>query len=423
MKILVIGGGGREHTLVWKISRSPLADKIYCAPGNPGIAQLAECVSIAVDDINDLADFAQAEGIGLTIVGPELPLTLGIADEFTKRGLEVFGVNKKAARLEGSKVFMKELLRKYNIPTAGYKVFEDPRAAKDFIRRKGAPLVVKADGLAAGKGVLLCFSVQEALDAVSEVMERKAFGDAGNQVIIEQYLEGEEISFLAFTDGKTVLPMVSAQDHKAVFDGDKGPNTGGMGAYSPAPLVDSRLYEKIMQRVMYPTVEALAAEGCDYRGVLYAGLMIIEGDPYVLEFNARFGDPETQVILPRLETDLVPVFLAVSRAELAGVGLEWKRESAVCVVLASGGYPGAYEKGRVISGLNAFDDKDNLLVFHAGTANREGSVVTSGGRVLGVTALAEELPQSINLAYEGVKQLNFEGMYYRRDIGNKAVTG
>jgi len=420
LKVLVVGGGGREHTLVWKISRSPLVSKIYCAPGNTGIARLAECVPLAAGDIAGLADFAQAKGVDLTVVGPELSLTLGIADEFEQRGLAVFGVNKQAAQLEGSKVFMKNLLQKYNIPSAEYRVFEDAQAAKDYVAQKDGPLVVKADGLAAGKGVLICPDQAAALEAVAEVMERRAFGEAGARVVIEEYLEGEELSFLAFTDGKTVLPMVSAQDHKAVYDGDKGPNTGGMGAYSPAPLVDERLYERIMQGVMLPTVEALAAEGCNYRGVLYAGLMIVEGKPYVLEFNARFGDPETQVILPRLESDLIPVFLAVSRGELAGMELNWKQEAAVCVVLASGGYPGAYQKGKLIKGLDKLADEDNLLVFHAGTASQEDGVVTAGGRVLGVTALAGELPEAISLAYEGVRQLHFEGMYYRRDIGRKA---
>lgn len=421
MKVMVVGGGGREHTLVWKISCSPLIDKIYCAPGNPGIAQLAECVSLAVSDINGLADFAEIKGIDLTVVGPELPLTLGIADEFERRGLRIFGVNKKAAQLEGSKVFMKQLLHKYNIPTADYQVFETSQVAKEYIEQKDGPLVVKADGLAAGKGVLVCPDKQSALDAVSEIMERKVFGAAGREVVIEEYLEGEEISFLAFTDGKSLLPMVSAQDHKAVYDGDKGPNTGGMGAYSPAPLVDKPLYDKIMNRVMLPTVKALVGEGIDYRGVLYAGLMIVDNNPYVLEYNARFGDPETQVILPRLKSDIVPVFLAVSCGELAGVEQLWKQEAAVCVVIASGGYPGDYQKGRLIKGLEDFEGHEDLMVFHAGTTFQEGGVVTAGGRVLGVTALSKELPEAISLAYEGVRHIHFDDMYYRRDIGKKAL--
>ncbi|MBI5788491.1 MAG: phosphoribosylamine--glycine ligase [Candidatus Schekmanbacteria bacterium] len=421
MKVLVIGSGGREHTLIWKIKKSPLVDKVYCAPGNAGIAQIAECIPLAVSDLSGLLDFACTKSIDLTVVGPELPLTLGIVDEFNRNGLKIFGVNKKSAQLEGSKVFMKELMSKYRIPTAGFRVFTDAQLAKDYVRQKGMPLVVKADGLAAGKGVVVCRKEAEARQAIDEIMERRVFGAAGDKLIIEDCLAGEEVSFLAFTDGKTVLPMVSAQDHKAIFDGDNGPNTGGMGAYSPAPLVDDNLYHKIMERVMLPTVKALAAEGYDYRGVLYAGLMIIGGEPYVLEFNARFGDPETQVIVPRLASDIVPVFQAVIEGKLAEIELNWRTEAAVCVVLAAGGYPGKYGKGDLIGGWDKFDNSGDLLLFHAGTANREGGIVSAGGRVLGITALHHDLKQAIASTYTGIEKIQFKDMYYRKDIGHRAI--
>ncbi len=421
MKILVIGSGGREHALVWKIGASPLVSKIYCLPGSAGIAKTAECVALDPLDITQVADWAYQHRIDLTVVGPELPLTLGIVDEFQTRGLAIFGATKKAARIEGSKVFCKELLRKYNIPTADYRSFSEPQAAKDYVRQLTKPVVVKADGLAAGKGVIICKDNAAAEQAVTLIMEERAFGAAGERIIVEDCLVGDEASFLVFTDGETVLPMVSAQDHKPVYDGDQGPNTGGMGAYSPTPLVTPELTERIMQQVMLPTVKGLAREGCPYKGVLYAGIMLVDGKPYVLEFNARFGDPETQVILPLMDSDIVPVMQAVVAERLAEVNIKWKPGAAVCVTLASGGYPGSYQKGQVIKGLNKLQSMDNILLFHAGTNYKNGSWITNGGRVLGVVGYGLDIPAAIECAYKGVSNVNFEQMHCRTDIGKKAV--
>ncbi|PLX99704.1 MAG: phosphoribosylamine--glycine ligase, partial [Desulfuromonas sp.] len=365
MKVLVIGGGGREHALVWKIAQSPLVEKVYCAPGNPGIAQQAECVSIAVDDLDGLLAFATENGVDLTVVGPELPLTLGIVDRFKAAGLTIFGPDAKGAQLEGSKVFCKDVMAKYGVPTAAYGTFVEREDAVAFVRQHGAPIVVKADGLAAGKGVVVAQSEAEAIEAIEASLVDGAFGDAGRTVVIEEFLAGEEASFIAFTDGKTILPLASSQDHKPVYDDDKGPNTGGMGAYSPAPVVTPAIHDIVVEQVLKPLVEGMEAEGCPYNGVLYAGLMIDGDEVKVLEFNARLGDPEAQPLLSRLKSDLVPVLTACAKGELAGVELEWHDKAAVCVVMASGGYPKDFVKGHAISGLDAAALIEDLTVFHA----------------------------------------------------------
>jgi phosphoribosylamine--glycine ligase len=421
MRVLVIGSGGREHALVWKLKQSPQVKQLFAAPGNAGIAELAECTDISASEVRRLADFAAKKGIDLTVVGPELPLTLGIADEFESRGLRIFGANQQAAIREGSKVFAKRLMKKYKIPTGFFQTFYRADDARRYIQDVGAPIVVKADGLASGKGALVCQTVKEALDAVKIIMEDRIFGDAGEKVVVEEFLSGEEASFLAFTDGETVLPMASSQDHKPVFDDDKGPNTGGMGAYSPAPLVADEVHRKIMEQIMIPTVKAMAAEGRPYRGVLYAGLMIKDGEPRVLEFNARFGDPEAQPLLMRMESDLFAILDAVVDRRLHEVEIRWRPEPAVCVVMASGGYPGVHEKGKVISGLRAAARLKDVVVFHAGTALAGGKVVTNGGRVLGVTALGKDIPDAIARAYRAVEKIRWEGVQYRTDIGRKAL--
>ena len=421
MKVLVVGGGGREHALVWKIAQSKKVRKIFCAPGNAGIGKIAECVNIKADRINDLLNFARFEGVDLTIVGPEAPLTLGIVDLFEKEGKKIFGVSKAAAELEGSKVFSKELMRRYNIPSAGYKVFYSPIEAESYIRMKRAPIVVKADGLAAGKGVVVAATEGEAVDAIDLIMRKKAFGESGNRVIIEECLVGEEASFMAFSDGTTVVPMASSQDHKRVFDGDKGPNTGGMGAYSPAPVVTPELEERIMREIMLPTVRGMKQEGKPYKGVLYAGIMVTEDGPKVLEFNVRFGDPEAQPLLMRLDGDIVEIMMAVAEGNLRPEMVGWKPEAAVCVVGAAKGYPGSYEKGTPISGLEEANSVPGVVVFHAGTADKEDKVVTNGGRVLGVTAIGRDVAEAIKHAYEGMGKIHFDGMHYRKDIGARAL--
>jgi len=418
----MIGGGGREHTLVWKIAQSPLVEKIYCIPGNAGIGDIADCRKMDVEEsLDPLVQFAGDEKIDLTVVGPEDPLANGIVDHFENLGLKAFGPSKAATDIESSKVFSKRLMNKYSIPTAESETFYDPREAESYIRKVGPPIVVKADGLAKGKGVLLCHDLQEALDAVNTIMVKKAFGEAGNRVLVEEFLEGEEASFIAFTDGKAILPMSSSQDHKPIYDGDRGPNTGGMGAYSPAPVVTDEVHDLIMETVMEPAVKGMAAEGRLYKGVLYAGLMLTEGKPKVLEFNARFGDPETQAVIPRLKSDIVPVMQACIDGTLDKVQLEWAEGPAVCVVMASGGYPVKYEKGKVISGLKAAGAMENVMVFHAGTARKGDDVVTNGGRVLGVTALGDDIEDAIKNAYEAVDKISFENAYFRRDIGHRAL--
>jgi phosphoribosylamine---glycine ligase len=421
MKVLVVGGGGREHALVWKIAQSPRVRKIYCAPGNAGIAQMAECLSLFAEDVRGLAAWAQKEEVDLTVVGPEAPLTLGIVEDFRARGLRVFGPSRKAAEIEGSKAFTKDLMKKYGIPTGESETFTDPAAAGRYIKAKGAPLVVKADGLAAGKGVIICRTAEEAFSAVDLILVQKAFGAAGMKVVVEEFLEGEEASFLAFTDGENVLPLPTSQDHKAIYDNDQGPNTGGMGAYSPAPVVSEKIHREVMEKIMIPTVQGMAKEGREYQGVLYAGLMIKDGRAKVLEFNARLGDPEAQPLLMRMKSDLIPVLEATIDRKLAGQKIQWEERPAVCVVMASGGYPGSYEKGKPILGLRDAAKVRDAFVFHAGTALKEGKVVTNGGRVLGVTALGDGIQEAIQKAYEAVAKISWEGVYYRRDIGRKAL--
>jgi phosphoribosylamine--glycine ligase len=421
MRVLVIGSGGREHALVWKLKQSPQVSQLFAAPGNAGITELAECADIGPSEVRRLAEFATRKEIDLTVVGPELPLTLGIVDEFEARGLRIFGVNQQAAILEGSKVFAKRLMKKYKIPTGFFQSFYRADDARRYIQDVGAPIVVKADGLASGKGALVCRTVKEALDTIKLIMEDRVFGDAGEKVVVEEFLDGEEASFLAFTDGETVLPMASSQDHKPVFDDDKGPNTGGMGAYSPAPVVTEDVHRKIINQIILPTIRAMTAEGRPYRGVLYAGLMIKNGEPRVLEFNARFGDPEAQPLLMRMESDLLPLLEAVVDHRLHEMEIQWRPESAVCVVMASGGYPGAHERGKVISGLGAAGSMKDVMVFHAGTAFAEDKVVTNGGRVLGVTALGKDISEAIAHAYQAVEKIRWEGVHYRTDIGWKAL--
>ncbi|MDY0189742.1 MAG: phosphoribosylamine--glycine ligase [Desulfuromonas sp.] len=421
MKILVVGGGGREHALVWKIAQSPLVDKVYCAPGNPGTAEQGENVAIAVDDIQGLCDFATNNAIDLTVVGPELPLTLGITDLFKSVGLNIFGPSKAAAQLEGSKGFSKDLMAKYAIKTAAYASFTERDAAIAYVREHGAPIVVKVDGLAAGKGVILAQSEAEAIEAIDAILVDKEFGAAGDAVVIEEFLTGEEASFFAFTDGKNVLPLASAQDHKQIFDGDKGPNTGGMGAYSPAPVVTDALYKRIVAEVVQPTIDGMAAEGCPYCGILFIGLMIENNDFKVLEFNARFGDPEAQPLLLRMKSDLVPVLLDCARGELKTGALEWYDRAAVCVVMAAAGYPGSYAKGEVISGIDTANAIDGVKVFHAGTASKDGKIVTAGGRVLGVTGWGNDVAAAIAKAYEGTEVISWNGAQLRSDIGLKAL--
>jgi phosphoribosylamine--glycine ligase len=421
MRVLVIGGGGREHALVWKLSQSPRVKEVFCAPGNGGISQSARCLAIAADDLEGLARFSKDEKIDLTVVGPELPLTRGVVDLFQKERLRIFGAAKGAARLEGSKAFAKELMRQYNIPSAGYRVFDDRDEAVAYINKEGTPIVVKADGLAAGKGVILAGTVQEAVEAIDAIMVKRVFGEAGARVVIEELLEGEEASFIAFSDGEHVLPLASSQDHKAVYDNDQGPNTGGMGAYSPAPVVTPDVHDRIMEEIMIPTVKALATEGHPYQGVLYAGLMIKEGEPKVLEFNCRLGDPETQPIVMRMGGDLVPVIEACIEGDLTGVELSWDPRTAVCVVMASQGYPGSYEKGKPIHGLEKAEMMPGVHCFHAGTAIKDGKYLTAGGRVLGVTGLGTGIKQAMELTYQAVAAISWEGVHFRTDIGKKAL--
>ena len=419
MKVLVIGSGGREHALVWKISQSPLVDKIYCAPGNAGIGQLAECVAIKADDLDGLLDFALQQEIGLTVVGPEVPLTMGIVDKFQEKGLKIFGPSAKAAEIEGSKTFAKDLMAKYGIPTAKYGAFTDAAEAKAFLTEVGLPCVVKADGLAAGKGVLICETREEAETAIADILVDNKFGNAGSRVVVEEFLTGQEVCMLAFSDGKTIVPMVSSQDHKRIWDGDKGLNTGGMGAYSPAPIYTPDVHAMVVPQVLEATIAAMEQEGRPFAGILYAGLMLTADGPKVLEFNARFGDPETQAVLPRLKSDLVEIFLAIIDGRLHEMHIEWYEEAAVCVVIASGGYPETSDKGRVITGLEEAA-ATGAIVFHAGTKETDGNIVTNGGRVLGISALGKDIAAAIANAYKGVEAIKFENMQYRTDIGKKA---
>src|SRR5690554_1182891 len=417
MRILIVGSGGREHTLAWKIAQSPRVEKVFVSPGNDGLADVAEPVAIKAGGIEDLADWTEKNRIDFTVVGPEVPLALGIADAFARRGLPLFGPSRAAARLEASKVFAKEIMAKYGVPTAPFRVFDNADAAKEYIRSRKEPLVIKADGLAAGKGVILPESIREAEKAIYQLMEEKIYGDAGNRVVIEDRLSGEEVSLLAVTDGKTILPLLPAQDHKRAGEGDQGPNTGGMGAYAPASILTPELLATTTTRILEPVIQGMSKEGHPYTGVLYAGLMLTKNGPEVVEFNVRFGDPETQVILPLLQTDLVEVISAVLAGKLDEVSLSWRQGAAACVVLASAGYPGPYQTGQKITGLQEAAALEDFLIFHAGTERKDGIWRTSGGRVLNLVGIGATIPEALEKAYRGAELIHFSGCYYRRDIG------
>jgi len=422
MQVLVVGSGGREHALIWKILQSPKVDKIYCAPGNGGISSLAQPVDIKAEDIEGLLKFSKEKKIDLVIVGPERPLALGIVDLFQSEGIRIFGPAKELAKMESSKAFSKELMKRFGVPTAEFKIFKDSEEAKDYIRTKGVPIVIKADGLAFGKGVVVANDKEEAIGAVANMMDFKLFGDAGDSVVIEECLEGEEVSILVVSDGADYVCLASSQDHKRVFDNDEGANTGGMGAYSPAPVLTEEMFADIKTKIISPIIKGLASEGKLYRGILYVGLMITSEGPKVLEFNVRFGDPETQAILPRMKTDLIDLIEASIDGRLGAFGeLEWFDKACVCVVMAAGGYPGTYKKGVKIKGLDEAGSLKDTVVFHAGTKLQDGGFVTNGGRVLGVTALGENIKDAIERSYEAVAKISFEEAYYRKDIGSKAL--
>ncbi len=420
MNILILGSGGREHALLWKLAQSPEATKLYAVPGNPGMAELAECVAGSIEDNAAVVKLAQEKKIDLVVVGPEVPLTNGVVDALRAAGIKAFGPTKAAAELEGSKSFSKDIMKKYGIPTAKYEVFTDADAARAYIEKEGAPIVIKANGLAAGKGVIVAETKEQALDAVHEIMDDAAFGKAGSRVVIEAFMEGEEASLLAFTDGKTIRPMVSSQDHKRAYDGDKGPNTGGMGTYAPAPVMTKDMVEQATEKILKPMIAAMAKEGRPYQGCLYAGLMITEEGPKVVEFNARFGDPETQVVLPLLKGDLVKIMQACVDGTLDTAAVDWEDGAAVCVVMASGGYPKSYKKGYAIDGLKKAESL-GTFVFHAGTAKKDGKVVTSGGRVLGVTARGGGIKEATEKAYKGVEAIRFTDEFHRKDIAHRAL--
>ncbi|MDY3250892.1 MAG: phosphoribosylamine--glycine ligase [Candidatus Choladocola sp.] len=420
MKVLIVGSGGREHTIAWKVAQSPKVDKIYCAPGNAGIEEYAECVDIKAMEFEKLADFAGENEIDLTVIGMDDPLVGGIVDVFEARGLRVFGPRKNAAILEGSKAFSKDLMKKYHIPTAAYENFTDPQEALAYLETSKFPIVLKADGLALGKGVLICNTPEEAKEGVREIMTDRKFGSAGNCMVIEEFMTGREVSVLTFVDGKTIKTMTSAQDHKRAGDGDTGLNTGGMGTFSPSPFYTDEIDAYCREHIYQPTVDAMAAEGRTFQGIIFFGLMLTEDGPKVLEYNARFGDPETQVVLPRMKTDIVDVFEACIDGTLDQIDLQFEDNAAVCVVLASDGYPVSYKKGYPIEGLENFRDKDGYYVFHAGTARGKDGIVTNGGRVLGVTAKGSDLKEARKNAYQAVDWISFENKYYRHDIG-KAI--
>lgn len=417
MKVLVVGGGGREHAICWKLAQSDKVDELYCAPGNAGIANVAKCVAVGAEDIEGICKFAAEEKIDLAVIGPEVPLAMGIVDELEKVGVKVFGPNKKCSQLEASKAFTKAFLARHNIPTAGYKEFTNKEELLDAVGIYGYPMVIKADGLAAGKGVVIAENEADAKNAIEEMMGAKVFGSAGDKIVVEEFLTGVEASMLCFVDENTIVPMESAQDYKRIFDNDKGPNTGGMGTYSPSLLFTPELEAQIREQILEPTLKGFQKDGLDFKGVLFIGLMLSDEGPKVIEFNNRFGDPETQSVLARMDSDLVDIFTAVTENKLADVEIKWKDERAVCVVLASGGYPGSYEKGKVITGLN--DVEDDIIVFHAGTkfGANPGEIVTSGGRVLGVTATGKTHDEARAKAYENLKKINFEGAQHRNDIG------
>lgn len=420
MKVLIVGGGGREHTIAWKLAQSPLVDELYAAPGNGGIAKIAKCVPISATDIDGIVKFATENSIDLTFVAPDDPLVLGMVDALEAKGLKAFGPRKNAAIIEGSKVFSKELMKKYKIPTAEYEVFTNSTEAIEYIKDKTCPIVIKAEGLALGKGVIIAQTHDEAKKAICDMMDNKQFGDAGNRIVIEEFLSGPEISVLAFTDGKTIKPMVSAQDHKRAYDGDKGLNTGGMGTFSPSRIYTPELADICMNEVFVPTMEAMNKEGRTFKGVLYFGLMLTQNGIRVIEYNCRFGDPETQVVLPRLKTDFAKILLAIVDEKLDEIDIEWYDNAAVCVVMASGGYPQKYEKGYKITGIDEACKEDNITVFHAGTKiDDAGDVITSGGRVIGVTAASDNLDAAIKDAYNAVAKINFKDAHYRKDIGIK----
>jgi phosphoribosylamine--glycine ligase len=427
MRILVIGSGGREHALAWKIAKSPKCGKLYCAPGNGGMAEISQLVSISADDIEGLLDFAKMEKIDLTVVGPEAPLTAGIVDVFEAEGLRIFGPRKELAQLEGSKVFAKELMKRTGVPTAAFSVFERSVDALKYIEERKVPLVIKADGLCAGKGVIVCDTLEKAQDAVKKMMVNRVFGAAGDRVIVEECLSGEESSVIVISDGENIVPLASSQDHKRVFDGDRGPNTGGMGAYSPAPVVTERLLKEILDRAVRPVIKGLAAEGKSYKGALYAGIMVTDKGPMVLEFNARFGDPETQAVLPRLKSDIVEAMERSIDGRLADYRMEWDDRPCVSVAVTSGGYPGNYEKGMEIKGLEDIKEFKDVIVFHAGTklgtraTDSHKLYLTNGGRVLNVTALGSGIEDAIDRCYEAVRKIHFKRMHYRRDIGRRAL--
>jgi phosphoribosylamine--glycine ligase len=421
MKILLIGSGGREHALAWKLKQSPLCEKLYCAPGNAGIAQVAECVAIPIEDIDGLVAFARDNTIDFVVVGPEGPLVAGLADRVREAGIPVFGPSQKAAQLEGSKGFMKDLCRKYGIPTAAYERFTGIDKAHAFIDKLGAPIVIKADGLAAGKGVIIAETIEEAKNAASDMLSGNAFGESGSSVVIEEFLDGEEISYFALSDGDSTLSLISAQDHKRVGDGDTGPNTGGMGAYSPARLMTHALDRKIMTEVILPTVEAMKAEGCPFSGVLYAGLMIVDGEPKLIEYNARFGDPECQALMLRLESDLVEMLYATAIGKLQDVKPVWSEQPSICVVMAAKGYPGAYAKNTPIRNLEEAAKVSGSVIFHAGTVEKGGEIVSTGGRVLGVCATGATLAEAQATAYEAIGKIDWPEGFCRKDIGWRAL--
>lgn len=418
MRILVIGRGGREHAIIWSLKKSEKVKEIFCAPGNGGIAEIAECVDIREDQFEEISQYVHDNDINFVVIGPDDPLAAGIVDFLEAKGILVYGPRKNAAIIEGSKVFTKNLMKKYNIPTAAYETFENYDEAVAYLHKQGAPIVIKADGLAAGKGVIVAHSVEEAEKALKEIMVDKVFGAAGTQVVIEEFLQGQEMSLLAFVDGNIVRPMTPSQDHKPVFDNDLGPNTGGMGTYSPLPHISQSVIDEAIATILKPTAEAMVKEGRPFRGVLYAGLILTETGTKTIEFNARFGDPETQVILPRLETDLLDIFLATVNGRLEEMDIRWSEEAAVCVILASGGYPGTYSKNLPITGLK--DIKDSL-VFHAGTALKDGQLVTNGGRVLGVVGRGKTIKEAREQAYRDAERIHFEGKQYRTDIAKKAL--
>ena len=421
MRVLVIGSGGREHALVWKLSQSPEVTKLFCAPGNGGIGDLAELIDVGAEDVEALAEFAESKDIDLTIVGPEGTLAKGIVDLFEKRGLRIFGPTKAATRLESSKAFAKNLMKKYHIPTGQFAVFDDPQAARAYVRQLGVPIVIKADGLCGGKGTIVANTLSEALGAIDLLMEDRIFKQAGERIVVEERLVGEEVSIIVITDGATALPLLPAQDHKRLHDGDKGPNTGGMGAYAPAPIIDATLAKHVMDHIIVPTIQAMSSEGLSFKGVLYAGLMLTAEGPKVLEYNVRFGDPELQAILPLMKSDLVPMLDDAVEGRLSSVRCDWDPGSCVCVVLASGGYPGDFQIGKEIHGLEELAERNDVLVFHAGTKKDRDRFLSWGGRVLNVVGTGPDLEMALKRAYEAISLIGYEGMYARKDIGYRAL--